>query len=174
MSKKSRKKQSNDNIGEHIQPTTSTKSQGAIATTRPDPQGQGDKMPIARLNRDQQRATYAYKRVNGLPLGDRKEYKTTVRALGPNILRSGLSAAFADLMRRGKGAKALREHLAAAGIPGLNGVAEDKIFENVNQLPAEQYMLATRETLQVVLWHKRAAEALIKDAAPPQGGSDAR
>src|SRR5262245_52983522 len=94
-----------------------------------------------RLNKDQQRASRAYGQVGTLwnaydrtPEADKNEkqntkkscedYEIAVKALGANILRSGLSAALADLMRRKGRAQKLREHIAASQIPGLDGAGE--------------------------------------------------
>lgn len=90
-----------------------------------------------------------------------EDYEIAVKALGPNILRSGLSAALADLMRRKDKANKLREHIANSAIPGLQDVSEDDLFARVNSLDVGTYMLATRETLQVVMWLKRACAALF-------------
>lgn len=128
-----------------------------------------------RLTRDQRRAGYAYARVDALIRSARAasdenarkaaerncdDYKIAVKALGANILRSGLSAALADLMRRN--ARRVLDDLAGADIPGL-GVdgGGDQLFKTVNDLSVGDYMLATRETLQVVMWLKRACEALL-------------
>jgi len=156
-----------------------------------------------RLTRDQQRARHAYDQVgvmwsayNRTPKGDdearlraRKKcdnYEIAVKALGANILRSGLSAALADLMRRGDRAKDLREHIAIAAseLPGLTGAGEADLFRRVNNLETAQYMLTTRELLQVVMWLKRACEALFEfddkgpdalgAAAGPRGAGNAR
>lgn len=128
--------------------------------------------------KDQQRASYAYKQVGELRKGtkkDRDDYKIAVKALGANILRSGLSAALADLMRR-KASTVLND-LAGAKIPGLvappgSDAGSTALFQQVNKLSAGEYMLATRETLQVVMWLKRACDALLnfEDAATVAAG----
>jgi CRISPR-associated protein Cmr5 len=133
----------------------------------------------ARLTKDQQRAQRAYAQVQPLwadytrardandPAGKAsakaaaEKYKGAVRSLGANILRSGLSAAVAELMRRKADTQLLRQHLAQSGIPGLQACNADDLFQTVNGVPVDAYMLATRETLQVVMWLKRAAEALF-------------
>jgi CRISPR-associated protein Cmr5 len=132
-----------------------------------------------RLTKDQQRAQRAYTQVNPLwnayataraandsalkasAKAQAEKYKTGVRSLGANILRSGLSAAFAELMRRKNDTQLLREHLAQSDIPGLQVCNADNLFQTANGLAVDAYMLATRETLQVVMWLKRAAEALF-------------
>jgi CRISPR-associated protein Cmr5 len=132
------------------------------------------------LTKDQLRASRAYSHVGELKAKkDREDYQIAVKALGANILRSGLSAALADLMRRKGEAKKLRQHLAASEIPGLADVAEQNLFKQVNALDVGTYMLATRETLQVVMWLKRACDALdspeeaAATAAGPNGDGHA-
>jgi CRISPR-associated protein Cmr5 len=141
------------------------------------------------LTRDQQRASRAYAQVDVLwkaysePENANarqsaqktcEDYEIAVKALGANILRSGLSAALADLMRRKEGAKKLREHLAASQIPGLANATENDVFRKVNDLDVGAYMIATRETLQVVMWLKRACDALfdfkLQDATAAAAG----
>ncbi len=147
-----------------------------------------------RTTKSQQRAKCAYQQVAELWLqyeaaGDDKEsrqrvrkvceeYKTAVRGLGANILRSGLSAALADLLRRGSKTKSLREHIADSGIPylTLGRQREDELFTVANDLAVGPYMLATRETLEVVKWLKRATEALFdfpEVEATERSGEDA-
>jgi CRISPR-associated protein Cmr5 len=123
--------------------------------------------------KDQERARLAYERAAAVAHGKRHEYKTAVRALGANVLRSGLSAALADLKRR----KA-NDVLADIERFGILGLAADpnnparSLLVSVYDLPVGQYMLATRETLQVVMWLKRACEALFdEDDAPTTGRS---
>jgi CRISPR-associated protein Cmr5 len=124
-----------------------------------------------RLTKDQQRARDAYLLVSAIPNDARDDYKVAVKALGANILRSGLSAAFADPMRR-KASNVL-EHLASFDIPGFGAETEGaNLFQKANNLAVGRYMLATRETLQVIMWLKRACEATFEadeDKAPKEG-----
>ena len=69
----------------------------------------------------------------------------------------------------------LRGHLVTSGIPGLPVVdpldpkavrtAANNLFKTVNELEVGDYMIATRESMQVVTWLKRACEAIFVD--PP-------
>lgn len=143
--------------------------QNTTAAANPAP-GEGQ----ARLSRDQRRALDAYKAVAEVQKKDKKdqeEYEIAVHALGADILRSGLAAAMAGLERREAKGLLLLSHLAKAKIPGLGNDAEPKdIPAKIRDLPLDDYILATRETLQVVLWLKRAVQA--KDGqAPAQGNS---
>jgi CRISPR-associated protein Cmr5 len=140
--------------------------------------------PPRRFTKDQERARNAYRLVHPLWIaylearntGDKTaaakagkdcdDYEIAVKALGANILRSGLTAALAELMRR-KANKVL-EHLAYFPIPGLRPANEGaNLLAKANNLSVGEYMLATRETLQVVMWLKRACEALFEDKEPP-------
>jgi len=123
--------------------------------------------------KEQERARLAYERVAEVARDKRDDYKTAVRALGANILRSGLSAALADLKRR-KADNVLAD-IECFDIPVLKatpGRPAPSLLVRVNELPVGQYMLATRETLQVVTWLKRACDALFEeDDAPGTGRS---
>jgi CRISPR-associated protein Cmr5 len=140
-----------------------------------------------RLTKHQQQARRAYEQVGALWNSYRtaaneqtknatrercRDYRVAVKALGANILRSGLSAALAELSRRADRVRLLREHIAASQIPGLDGASEAELLSRVNALDAGAYMLATRETLQVVMWLKRASEALFEFKPDTDAGSD--
>lgn len=120
------------------------------------------------LLRSQVRALEAYKAVStpGLSMAD---YKTAVCDFGASVLRSGLAAAVATLERKGSRGIPLLEHLAAARIPGLVGVSAASLPGRVRALSLDEYILATREVLQVVTWLKRAAEAqLVEEEGPDE------
>jgi len=112
------------------------------------------------LLRDQRRALHAYEAVESIPDERRVDYEIAVSDLGASVLRSGLAAALASLERQkgGRGGLVL-EHLAAAGIPGLEGATNADIAQRVRKLDAGSYMLGTREVLQVATWLKRAVQA---------------
>lgn len=112
------------------------------------------------MTRDQERAIYAYARVDEVGAGDFEQYKIAVNDLGANILRSGLAAAMATLERSDRPAvRQLREHLAGAGVPGLEQTTGASLPGTVRQLGLNPYMLASREMLKVVVWLKRAVQA---------------
>jgi len=111
------------------------------------------------LRRDQQRALHAYDAVAKVPPTERKDYKSAVNDLGTNILRSGLCAAIAAVQRTDKRGAALLAHLASAGVPGLEGATAHDFAKRVRELDTDQYILATRELLQIASWLKRAAQA---------------
>jgi CRISPR-associated protein Cmr5 len=115
------------------------------------------------LLRDQCRALFAFKVVNEVPKDKRDNYKIAVNDLGANILRSGLAAAVAAIERLGDRGKILLKHLSQAGIPGLEEKNEINFAASVRQLDADHYILATRETLRVATWLKRAIQASYKD-----------
>lgn len=109
--------------------------------------------------RDQCRALHAYESVCRVPEEKRKDYKIAVNDLGANILRSGLCAAIAAVQRLGERGSLLLDHLAAAGVPGLEGAKGDNLAKLVRELDADAYMIATREILEVAVWLKRAVQA---------------
>lgn len=129
-------------------------AQAAVAAQTP---------PHGAVLRGQRRALHAYEVVAKVPEKDRKDYKTAVNDLGANILRSGFAAAMAALERPGDRGKTLLEHLAAAGVPGLEGATKDDLPDRVRRLDVDAYMIATREMLQVAAWLKRAAQATFED-----------
>jgi CRISPR-associated protein Cmr5 len=111
------------------------------------------------LLRDQQRALHAYQAVAAVPKGKRPGYEIAVNALGANILRGGLCAALAAIHRLGDRGNLLLDHLAAAGVLGLDGAPASDLFARVRRLDAEAYVIASREMLQVAAWLKRAVQA---------------
>ena len=111
------------------------------------------------LLRDQQRALHAYEAVDNVPKAQQKDYEIAVNDLGANILRSGLCAAIAAVQRLGNRGEILLGHLAAAGVPGLEGAGPNDLARRVRKLDADAYMIATREMLQVAVWLKRAVQA---------------
>lgn len=115
------------------------------------------------LTRDQERAQHAYQCIDSvIQSGDQlfSGYKILVYGLGPNIMRSGLSAtvAFIQRYRDQDAAKALWRDIASAGIPNLPKDAED-IPKAIRNLSVDDYMLTTREVLKFSLWLKRAVQA---------------
>ena len=112
--------------------------------------------------RDQRRALHAYESVATVPKVRQKEYTIAVNDLGANIVRSGLCAAIAAVQRLDSGGGLLLRHLAAAGVPGLEGATADDVTRRVRDLDAGAYMLATREMLQVAMWLKRAVQATFQ------------
>jgi len=113
--------------------------------------------------RDQRRALHAYQSVGSVSKGQQKDYSIAINDFGANILRSGLCAALAAVQRLGARGDALLDHLAAAGVPGLEKVAPKDVASRVRELDADAYMIATREMLLVAVWLKRAAQATFGD-----------
>lgn len=115
------------------------------------------------LLRDQRRALHAYDSVGKVPPEKQRDYKIAVNDLGANILRGGLCAAIAAVQRLNSRGELLLGHLAAAGVPGLEGVAAKDLAKGVRELDADAYMIATREMLQVAVWLKRAVQATFEE-----------
>lgn len=128
-------------------------------------------MPVAEtrsggpLLRDQWRARRAYECLQAQSAESKesqRDYKIAINDLGANILRNGLCAALADLQRRkGKVTETVLNHLAGFGLPGLEETKGEHLFEAVCNLDVDTYMLATRESVRVVQWLKRAAQATL-------------
>ena len=115
------------------------------------------------LLRDQRRALHAYDAVAKVEKKQQKDYEIAVNDLGANILRSGLCAALAAIQRLGDRGRILLDHLATAGVPGLDGANADDLAQRVRQLDADGYMIATREMLLVAAWLKRAVQATFEE-----------
>lgn len=116
------------------------------------------------LLRGQRRALHAYDAVGTVLKPQQKDYEIAVNDLGANILRSGLCAALAAVQRLGKRGEVLLGHLATAGVPGLESATPSDLARRVRELDADAYMIATRETLQVAVWLKRAVQATFGGA----------
>ncbi|HXF54793.1 MAG TPA: type III-B CRISPR module-associated protein Cmr5 [Hyphomicrobiaceae bacterium] len=116
--------------------------------------------------RDQRRALHAYEAVARVPQHKhaQDDYRIAVNDLGANILRSGLCAALAAVQRLGDRGRPLLAHLASANIPGLEDTDAENLARRVRELDSEAYMIATRETLRVAVWLKRAVQATFQDA----------
>jgi CRISPR-associated protein Cmr5 len=117
--------------------------------------------------RDQRRALHAYEVVSKvqkeLQKEQQKDYRIAVNDLGANILRSGLCAAVAAVQRLGSRGELLLDHLASAGVPGLEGAGANDLARRVREIDADAYMIATREMLEVAVWLKRAVQATFED-----------
>jgi CRISPR-associated protein Cmr5 len=128
-----------------------------------------------RLSREQRLAAWAFTRIDAV--GDSvEEYWRSVSDLGAAILREGLCAAIAALMRRKDAAQAI-EHLQDWLIkeqivrPADRGEsagpsaapASGSLLRAIERLEREQYMLAARQALAAATWLKRAAQARRKE-----------
>jgi len=130
----------------------------APASTQPAPAPSG---PV--VLRDQQRARFAYERVAAVEQAKRKDYENAVLGLGADILRVGLLAALAAVQRLEKRGERLLDDLAAAKIPGLEAKDRAQLVERARKLDVDGYMIATRETLALVSWLRRACQATFED-----------
>ena len=113
--------------------------------------------------RDQERARFAYERVAAVPQAERDDYENAVLGLGADILRVGLLAALAAVQRLEKRGERLLDDLAKANIPGLEAKDGAQLVERARALDVDRYMIATRETLAVVSWLRRACQATFED-----------
>ena len=116
------------------------------------------------LLRDQRHALHAYEAVSKVPKEQQKDYEIAVNDFGANILRGGLCAAIAAVQRLGSRGELLLDHLASAGVLGLERATAKDVARHVRELDADAYMIATREMLQVAVWLKRAVQATFGEA----------
>ena len=118
--------------------------------------------------RDQLRARHAYSSVASVPHRQQEDYRIAVNSFGSHVIRTGLCAAIAWLQRDGRDASDLfLKHLDAAGIRGLatpsGGAKAASFVDKVHAADAQNYMVATRDTLALVVWFRRAVQALRTD-----------
>lgn len=113
--------------------------------------------------RDQARARFAYERVAEVPVNERKDYQNAVLSFGADILRVGLLAALAAVQRLEKRGERLLDDLARAKIPGLEARNGAELVQKARELDVDAYMIATRETLAVVGWLRRACQATFAE-----------
>ena len=117
--------------------------------------------------REQRVARHAYERVAILAKEAkerRSEYETAVNDLGVGILRGGLCAALATLERRKeRGGRLVLEHLAGAGLLGLEGATADTLSRRVRDLDQTAYIRVTREALRTAAWLKRAVQSMFEE-----------
>jgi CRISPR-associated protein Cmr5 len=92
--------------------------------------------------------------VDAVPEDKLDGYRAAVNDLGANILRGGLAAALAALERRSAGL--VIEHLAMAGVSGLEDATREDLGARVRGLGLDQYVVASREFLQLAAWLRRA------------------
>lgn len=129
-------------------------------------------MTAPKLYRDQVRALHAYQSVQQAvdtlvtKHGDqRNDYRIAVDDLGIHVRRLGLAAALSQIeaeSRKHPGPSTLLlDHLGKAGITGLVGTNATTIANRARGLDVNDYMLATRELLQVATWFRRAVQSLM-------------
>ncbi|AEI63914.1 type III-B CRISPR module-associated protein Cmr5 [Corallococcus macrosporus] len=121
--------------------------------------------------REQQRALDAYSRVRTVEdPALRADYKPRVNGLGAAVLRDGLAAALAflerDVGRNNEAARRLLGDLTwcveRARLPGLSArdlKEKQGLPGAVRELELDAYMLATRESLRLLVWFRRAVQA---------------
>lgn len=111
--------------------------------------------------RDQARAAHAYDVVAALPPDQIKPFKIVVNTFGATVLKGGLCAAiaFAQRYHDKQTRDRFLESLAQAGIAGVGRTNAATLPALVRNLPAESYMLATRDALAAIVWLRRAVQA---------------
>lgn len=118
--------------------------------------------PMRPLLRDQLRARDAYRHVRDVPAASHNDYRILVQGLGPSILRLGLAGTLSRIeANKSPAARRLLDDLASFAVVGIKRVPGARLPHSVRELPADTYMLATREFLQVATWLRRAVQALL-------------
>jgi CRISPR-associated protein Cmr5 len=122
--------------------------------------------------RDQERAQYAYRCVDGVvekTPAQRKTYASLANGFGATVMRNGLVAAVAFVKRRDDpAARAFLGHLSDAPIRGLAGKSD--LLQQVIAMDVDQYLVATREVLALAVWFRRAMQASDASAASSTPG----
>jgi CRISPR-associated protein Cmr5 len=121
------------------------------------------------LLRDQVRALHAYGAVAAVPDGDRESYEVAANAFVATLLRGGLAAAMAAIERLNSRGALLLQHLAEAGVPGLERATGQSLPGLVRGLRVDDYLIASREMREVASWLKRAIQA-TQEVQPTSGG----
>lgn len=114
---------------------------------------------------------YAYAEA-GSKLNKKKEYKSYVKKMPMLIMANGMGAAMAFAFAKGsKGGEANREDpwgLLYSQIEGwvkekriLGDIKTNKLAQTLTDCPSTKYRAATVETLALLNWMKRFADALI-------------
>ena len=110
--------------------------------------------------RDQQRASYAYSCVRAMVQDQFDEYATLVNGFGATVMRNGLVGALAFIERRkDEAARRFLEQLKKYRLPGLGPSPGQRLPDWARQCQVDEYMLVTREILQLVGWFRRAVQA---------------
>lgn len=122
--------------------------------------------------REQERAFHAYTCTASVEARYRNEYKSVVNGFGAAVMQSGLIAALAFVKRYsdGKTAEMFLDHLARARLPGLpENATGETLIDALCRTYMDDYMLATRECLQVAVWFRRAVQAWPDTGRDSQG-----
>jgi CRISPR-associated protein Cmr5 len=110
--------------------------------------------------RDQERAEFAYKKIREVK--NNNNYKSLVRGFPTMILQNGLGQALAFLKAKGE-----IHHLSLYNhINEWLGDHENNAFDILKEIISRDsfiYRLYTKETLLLLIWLKKFAEAEIED-----------
>lgn len=112
------------------------------------------------MNRDQKRALDTFERVRQVHVGQLSDYRIAAQGLVVNLIRSGLAASMADLLRTAArpGSAQFAKDLCGSLPEHLRPTGEANMLRWAAELPTDRYMLATREVLRLSVWFKRALQ----------------
>ena len=121
--------------------------------------------------RDQKMAGAIYQRVREIQEGANKELKRQYRTMAlklPALVRcAGLVQALTFVDTRGdEGSRRLLDHLA--GVLEMDN--RDALLQQCRESPLPGYMYLTQQVLAALLWHRRFAQSLLKEAERTGGG----
>ena len=121
---------------------------------------------------EQERAEFSYGKIIAVTEKNeelQKKYKSLVRGFGPMVLLNGLGQALAFLKAKGKKDlnevhnlfyTHLNEWLKKKFAPGKS---DFDILDRIREEDSSTYRFYTQATLALLTWHKKFAEAELKD-----------
>lgn len=122
--------------------------------------------PTRRQTVEQERAAYALKCVRAAKQGQQAhKYLQEVRGLPTMILVNGLGQTLAFLRAKGKGQDDPKAacYRAISGWAAERGLCTGDLLDAITEMDVATYRLAQRETLAMLVWLKRFAEAEIEE-----------
>ncbi len=116
---------------------------------------------------EQERAEFAWKKVQGLPGDYRNDYRNLVKSLPAMIMTNGLMQTLAFLEGKGKDhhaalVKHLIEWLIRRGMVEKRSGFKD-VMEKLYGSSSQKYQQATEEALAILRWLRQFADAVIKE-----------
>ena len=111
--------------------------------------------------RDQNLAAVAWVLVNGIPDGDRDQFRRRAMSLAPMLQGSGLAATAAFLRAKSVATLATELETHVLDTLGVSGDDRNNFIAWLGNLSASEYRRAGAAAREFATWVKRAAEALI-------------
>ncbi|WP_200250150.1 type III-B CRISPR module-associated protein Cmr5 [Thiococcus pfennigii] len=127
-------------------------------------------MPSRRQTVEQQRAKFAWEEVDKVTTSLRASYLSTIRSAPAMVINNGLGATLAFQLSKGGAQKVLYEQLERwlcdqnrPALPAQDAahVGDNRLVRRLLAANSARYRRVTDETLEMVKWLKRFAEANI-------------